>query len=92
MGQLSLMSGSISECCVQSQISDPSEEVTLGLKAAEENLVAIQDLDAAARRLGLDKEEMLTEPYAFVDRSGWYKAPFRTAVKVAKHCCRRFPR
>ena len=27
-----------------------------------------------------------------MDRSGWYKAPFRTAVKVAKHCCRQYPR
>lgn len=74
-----------------SRISDPSEEVILGYKAIEEDLLAIQNLDAATRRLGLDKEEMLGEPYAFVDRSGWYKAPFQTAVKVAKHCCRRFP-
>ena len=54
--------------------------------------MAIQNLDATARRLGLDKEEMLAEPHAFVDRSGWYKAPFKSAVKVAKHCCRQFPR
>jgi hypothetical protein len=53
--------------------------------------LVIQNLEAA-RRLGLDKEEMLAEPYAYVDRSGWYKAPFQTAVKVAKHCCRQFPR
>ena len=77
---------------IMSEISDPSEEVILGYRAVEEDLFAIQDLDAATRRLDLDKEEMLAEPYAFVDRSGWYKAPFRTAVKVAKHCCRRFPR
>ena len=75
-----------------SRISDPSEEVILGYKAVEENLLVIENLDAATRRLGLDKEEMLAEPYAFVDRSGWYKAPFRTAVKLAKHCCRRFSR
>lgn len=74
-----------------SRISDPSEEVILGYKAVEDDLLAIQNLDATARRFGLDKEEMLAEPYAYVDRSGWYKAPFQTAVKVAKHCCRRFP-
>lgn len=74
-----------------SRISDPSEEVILGYKAIEEDLLVIENLDAATRRLGLNKEEMLTEPCAFVDRSGWYKAPFQTAVKVAKHCCRRFP-
>lgn len=75
-----------------SRISDPSEEVILGYKAIEEDLLGIQNLKAAARRLGLDKEELLAEPLAYVERSGWYKAPFRTALKVAKHCCRRFPR
>jgi hypothetical protein len=49
-----------------SRISDPSEEVILGYKAIEEDLLVIQNLDAATRRLGLDKEEMLGEPYAFV--------------------------
>jgi hypothetical protein len=77
---------------IMSRISDPSEEVVLGLRAAEEDLLAIQNLHAAARRLGLDEEEMLAEPHAYVERSGWYKAPFGTALKVAKHCCRRFPR
>jgi hypothetical protein len=75
-----------------SRISDPSEEVILGYKAIEEDLLIVQNLEAATRRLGLDKEEMLAEPYAYVERSGWYKAPFQTAVKVAKHCCRQFPR
>ena len=75
-----------------SRISDPSEEVILGYNAVEENLLTIQNLEAVAWRLGLDKEKMLAEPHAFVDRSGWYKAPFQTAVKVAKHCCRQFPR
>lgn len=74
-----------------SRISDPSEEVILGYKAIEEDLLVIQNLDAATRRLDLNKEEMLTEPHAFVDRFGWYKAPFRTAVKVARHCCRCLP-
>ena len=60
-----------------SRISDPSEEVILGYKAVEEDLLVIENLNAATRRLDLDKEEMLAEPHAFVDRSGWYKAPFR---------------
>lgn len=75
-----------------SRMSDPGEELILGYNAAEENLLVIQNLDATVRRLGLDKEEMLAEPQAFVDRAGWYKAPFQTAVKVAKHCCRQFSR
>jgi hypothetical protein len=39
---------------------------------------------------GLDAEELLSEPRAFVDRSGEYRAPFGVAVKVAGRCCRRF--
>lgn len=58
----------------------------------EKDLLVVQDLGAAARRLGLDEGAMLAEPHAYVERSGWYKAPFRTAVEVAMHCCRLFPR
>ncbi len=36
------------------RISDPSEEVILGFSAPEEDLLAVQNLDEAARRLGLD--------------------------------------
>lgn len=39
---------------------------------------------------GLDAEELLSEPRAFVDRSGEYRALFGVAVKVAGRCCRRF--
>jgi hypothetical protein len=77
---------------ILSKISDPSEEVILGYKSVEEDLLVIHNFDAAARRLDLDTEVMLAEPHAFVDRSGWYKVPFQTAVKVAKHCCMEFPR
>jgi hypothetical protein len=38
-----------------SKFSNPSEEVILGYDAVEEDLLAIQNLDGAARRLGLDK-------------------------------------
>jgi len=48
--------------------------------------------DAAARRLSLDEEETLAEPHTFVDRSGWYKVPFQTAVRAARQRCRRFLR
>ena len=75
-----------------SEHSTPQEEIFFGYKAVEEQLLVIEDLDAAATRLDLDKETMLAEPHAFVDRSGCYKAPFQTAVNVAQDCCRRFPR
>jgi hypothetical protein len=47
---------------ILSRISCPSEEVILGYEAIEEDLLVVRDLGAAARRLGLDKEEMLAEP------------------------------
>jgi hypothetical protein len=37
-----------------SGIFDPVEEVIIGHNAVEEDLLAIQNLDAAARRLGLN--------------------------------------
>jgi hypothetical protein len=67
-------------------------EVWFGMKAIERNLLSIDDLDAAAERLGLDAEELLAEPHSYVDRFGEYKAPFGVAVKVAKHCCEKFAR
>ena len=67
-------------------------EVLLGLKAVERELLSIDDLDAAAERLGLDAEALLSEPCSYTDRFGEYKAPFGVAVKVAKHCCERFSR
>lgn len=67
-------------------------EVWFGMKAVERELLSIDDLDAAAERLGLDAEALLSEPCSYTDRFGEYKAPFGVAVKVAKHCCARFSR
>jgi hypothetical protein len=67
-------------------------EVWFGMKAIERELLSIDDLDAAAARLGLDAEGLLSEPHSYVDRFGEYKAPFGVAVKVAKHCCEMFSR
>jgi hypothetical protein len=65
-------------------------EVFFGTRAIELELLVIDDLEAAATRLGLAAEELLSEPLAFVDRSGEYRAPFGVAVKVAGLCCQRF--
>ena len=64
----------------------------LGLRAAERELLSIDDLEAAATRLGFDTEALLSEPRSYVDRFGEYRAPFGVAVKAAKHCCERFSR
>jgi hypothetical protein len=48
---------------ILSRIYDPSEEVILGYKTGEEDLLAVRDLEAA-RGLGLDKEKMLAQLYA----------------------------
>lgn len=63
-----------------------------GMKAVERELLSIDDLDAAASRLGLDAEGLLAEPLSYVDRFGEYKAPFGVAVEVAKRCCENFAR
>jgi hypothetical protein len=54
---------------ILSRLADPSEEVVLGHNAIEEDLLAVRDPKTAARKLGLDEEEMLAEPYACVERS-----------------------
>ena len=65
-------------------------EVSFGHRAAERGLLFIDDLGAAAERLGLDADGLLAEPLAHVDRSGVYRAPFGVAVEVARQFCRRF--
>jgi hypothetical protein len=67
-------------------------EVLLGLRVAERELLSIDDLEAAATRLGLDAKAQLSELHSYVDRFGEYKAPFGVAVKVARRCCERFSR
>ena len=67
-----------------------SDGVFFGHKAIESELLNIEDLDAAQKRLGLTAEELLVELHSYVDRCGEYKAPFEVVIKVAKHCCRTF--
>lgn len=68
------------------------EEMYLGYKAVESELLVIENLDATAGQLGLSAEELRAEPHAYVDRFGQYKAPFGVAVAIAEHCCKRFAR
>ena len=65
-------------------------EVWFEMKAMERELLSIDDLHAAAARLDLDAESLLSEPCSHLDRFGEYKAPFGVAVKAAKQCCERF--
>jgi hypothetical protein len=66
--------------------------VFFGYKAIESELLNIEDLEAAQKRLELSSEELLAEPHSYVDRFGEYKAPFEVAVKVARHCCQTLTR
>jgi hypothetical protein len=70
----------------------PGEEISFGYKAIERHLLIIDNLDAAATKLGLSAEDLLTKPHAYVDRFGAYKAPFGVATEVARYCCRQRPR
>jgi hypothetical protein len=62
-------------------------EVALGWNGGQQELLFIENLDTTAPLLGLRPDELLAEPEAFVDRAGWYKAPFPVALKVARLCC-----
>lgn len=64
-----------------------SDSVFFGRKAIESELLSIEDLDAAEKRLGMPVEELRAKPHSYIDRFGEYKAPFGVAVEVAKHCC-----
>lgn len=55
---------------IMSRISDPSEEIILGYKAVEEDLLVIQNLDAATRRLGLDNRSWSLGTSTFASRGG----------------------
>jgi hypothetical protein len=68
------------------------EEICFGHKAIERGLLVVDDLGAAATKLGLSVEDLLAKPHAFVDRFGTYKAPFGVAVEAARRCCVRRPR
>jgi polyhydroxyalkanoate synthesis regulator phasin len=67
-----------------------ADSVGIGYRAAERELLVIRDLEEIAPRMGLRAEELLAQPHAYVDRLGNYKAPWGVALRVAKHCCKRF--
>ncbi len=54
-------------------------------------LLHITDFDEFVNGLSLDRDGLLSEPGAFIDRHGAYVAPFATAVQLAQDLCRRFP-
>lgn len=67
------------------------DDIGIGYRAAERELLVIRSLRETARRLGLQPENLLAEPHAYVDRFGDFKAPWHVALRVAQHCCRSFP-
>ena len=52
-----------------------SVEDDIGYRAVERELLVIRDFEETAPRLGLQAEELLAEPHAYVNRFGDYKAP-----------------
>lgn len=66
------------------------DDIGIGYRAVERELLVIRDLEETAPRLGLRAEDLLAEPHSYVDRFGDYKAPWRVALRVSKHCCERF--
>jgi hypothetical protein len=66
------------------------DDIGIGYRAVERELLVISDLEETAPRLGLRAEDLLAEPHSYVDRFENYKAPWGVALRVAKHCCERF--
>ena len=66
------------------------QEMYLGYKAIESELLVIEDLHVTAGQLGLSVRNLRARPHSYVDRFGYYKAPFIVAVEDAQHCCRTF--
>lgn len=48
-------------------------------------------LDVLVTFMGLERADLLAEPYAFVDRHGAYFAAIGTAERIARICCARYP-
>jgi hypothetical protein len=73
-----------------SHLQLPGQEFSLSHQAVDRVLLVIDKLDAVAARIGVSAESLLTEPHAYIDRFGGYKAPFQVAIRVAEHCSREF--
>lgn len=68
-----------------------NEYAFTGWSGLYNGLLCICDFDEAASELGLDRDKLLSEPGAFIDRNGQYVAPFSTAVWLAQDFCMHFP-
>lgn len=75
-----------------SKHASAEDELILGYKAFENQLLFVHNLESAAIRYRLDPQELRAAPFSFIDRFGSYRGPFQTALKVAERCCRTFPR
>ncbi len=62
-----------------------------GYNSRERGVLEIADLPAASRLLQMSEVEILAVEHAFMDRFGHYRAPFMTAVELAKRICSLYP-
>lgn len=67
-----------------------ADGVGIGYRAVERQLLVVRNLERTTPALGLRAQDLLAEPHAYVDRLGNYKAPWSLAIRVVKHCCKRF--
>lgn len=69
----------------------PQQVILCGWAGPKRQLFTIQSFDTSVETLKLDRDELLSEAYAYVDRHGDYWAPFPLAERLAKRFCVRFP-
>lgn len=66
--------------------------ILLGYNVSEGATVVIRDLSEVARNLGLEPNDLLAEPLAFVNRAEEYVGPWALAQRIAVLVARRYPR
>jgi hypothetical protein len=69
----------------------PAEQIHFGFKSFERELLVIEHAADTCRELGLLLDDLTTRPYAYLDRSGAYHAPFSVAVELVQWFCQRAP-
>lgn len=69
-----------------------AELLMLGWSGIRRNLLISMKFDDAVQDLRLDRDQLLSEPHAFIDRKGWFVATFSVAENLAKKFCHRYPK
>lgn len=68
------------------------ELILCGWSGYRRQLLTIRSFESSVEKLKLNADDLLVEPYAYLDRHGHYWALFPVAEKLAKLFCQRYPK